>query len=176
MCAHHQSSPRSMFTKGRFCTIATADIWAAVMQCGQHLSGEDERLVEHARLQMGDGPVEGRLTLSGRVDANRHHNRLSLVRCRRSVCQLGCVNTNAVANNGVEKRGWNGCVKRLLVVGAGVAERAAAARLHAAERGRGRLRHVTFLRRAQPRRLRTAAGSRSRMIILEQKRQADNRI
>ena len=80
MCAHHQSSPRSMFTKGRFCTIATSDIWAAVMQCGQHLSGEDERLVEHARLQMGDGPVEGRLTLSGRVDANRHHNRLSLVR------------------------------------------------------------------------------------------------
>ena len=88
MCAHHQSSPRSMFTKGRFCTIATADIWAAVMQCGQHFSGEDERLVEHARLQMGDGPVEGRLTLSGRVDANRHHNRLSLVRSHTWICQL----------------------------------------------------------------------------------------
>jgi len=79
-----------MFTKGRFCTIATADIWAAVMQCGQHLSGEDERLVEHARLQMGDGPVEGRLTLSGRVDANRHHNRLSLVRSPYSGLPASC--------------------------------------------------------------------------------------
>ena len=175
MCAHHQSSPRSMFTKGRFCTIATADIWAAVMQCGQHFSGEDERLVEHARLQMGDGPVEGRLTLSGRVDANRHHNRLSLVRSPYSGLPASC-HVSTVARSFAKRSAWNGCVKRLLVVGAGVAERAAVARLHAAERGRGRLRHVTFLRRAQPRRLRTAAGSRSRMIILEQKRQADNRI
>ena len=109
MCAHHQSSPRSMFTKGRFCTIATADIWAAVMQCGQHLSGEDERLVEHARLQMGDGPVEGRLTLSGRVDANRHHNRLSLVRSHTWICQLHVMCQRVVARRVRETV----CVERL---------------------------------------------------------------
>ena len=109
MCAHHQSSPRSMFTKGRFCTIATADIWAAVMQCGQHFSGEDERLVEHARLQMGDGPVEGRLTLSGRVDANRHHNRLSLVRSPYSDLPASCHVSTTVARRVRETV----CVERL---------------------------------------------------------------
>ena len=101
----------------------------------------------------------------------------TLVRSHTWICQLHVMSMCQRLHEGCAKRfAWNGCVKRLLVVGAGVAERAAPARLHAAERGRGRLRHVTFLRRAQPRRLRTVAGSRSRMIILEQKRQVDNRI
>ena len=30
MCLHHQSSPRTQFTRGRFCTIATSDIWMAL--------------------------------------------------------------------------------------------------------------------------------------------------
>lgn len=40
MCLHHQSSPRTQFTKGRFCTIATVDIWMALRKVGEAFPSE----------------------------------------------------------------------------------------------------------------------------------------
>ena len=40
-CLHHQSSPRTQFTKGRLVTMATADIWQALRRCGETFSGEE---------------------------------------------------------------------------------------------------------------------------------------
>ena len=40
-CLHHQSSPRTLFTKGRLVTIATTDIWQALRRCGEIFSGEE---------------------------------------------------------------------------------------------------------------------------------------